>query len=168
MKQKLICLLLACLMLTGILSACATEEANEMTAVPIGTMESTETTAASEATDTTEEKRSAPVEANGAPTESASQTLTESIATSTTLFFTSAQPSDTTAETTQPTADQRGQAMGCIGCPISTLYSVIGSPNSSSYANSCNGDGEDGELYYNGFTVYTYRENGAETVVDVY
>ena len=29
------------------------------------------------------------------------------------------------------------------------------------------GPGEDGELIYNGFTVYTYRENGMETVEDV-
>ncbi len=29
------------------------------------------------------------------------------------------------------------------------------------------GPGEDGELVYDGFTVYTYRENGVETVEDV-
>ena len=33
---------------------------------------------------------------------------------------------------------------------------------------SCIGDGEDGLLYYNGFTVTTYRENGKETVQDAY
>jgi hypothetical protein len=47
------------------------------------------------------------------------------------------------------------------------LIAAIGSPNSRSYASSCIGEGEDGELSYNGFTVYTYRENGIETVQDV-
>ena len=44
----------------------------------------------------------------------------------------------------------------------------IGKPNNESYASSCLGDGEDGELSYDGFTVYTYRApDGAETVYDV-
>ena len=38
------------------------------------------------------------------------------------------------------------------------------SPESSDYAPSCLGEGEDGNLYYDGFVVYTYRENGTETV----
>jgi hypothetical protein len=29
------------------------------------------------------------------------------------------------------------------------------------------GDGEDGELHYDGFTVYTYKEGSSEKVVDV-
>ena len=45
---------------------------------------------------------------------------------------------------------------------------TIGEPNDSRYAQSCLGDGEDGELYYDGFTVYTYRApDGTETVYDV-
>ena len=51
---------------------------------------------------------------------------------------------------------------------ISPAYDAIGKPNSSEYASSCIGDGEDGLLYYNGFTVTTYRENGKETVQDAY
>lgn len=51
---------------------------------------------------------------------------------------------------------------------VSKLYAAIGKPNSSEYASSCIGDGEDGLLYYNGFTVTTYRENGKETVQDAY
>ena len=34
-------------------------------------------------------------------------------------------------------------------------------------ARSCLGDGDDGNLYYEGFTVYTYREDGEETVTYV-
>ena len=48
------------------------------------------------------------------------------------------------------------------------LYAAIGEPNSSDYVSSCIGDGEDGLLYYKGFTVTTYRENGKETVQDAY
>ena len=47
------------------------------------------------------------------------------------------------------------------------MQGAIGSPSSTDYSSSCLGDGEDGEWRYNGFTVYTYRENGAETVTDV-
>ena len=43
-----------------------------------------------------------------------------------------------------------------------------GRPDDALYAPSCMGDGDDGELYYSGFTVVTYREGDSETVVDVY
>lgn len=55
-------------------------------------------------------------------------------------------------------------ALKYVGKDVSKLYAAIGKPNSSEYASSCIGDGEDGLLYYNGFTVTTYRENGKETV----
>lgn len=54
-----------------------------------------------------------------------------------------------------------------IGQSLETLYSSMGQPQSSSYANSCLGDGDDGELYYEGFTVYTYREDGVEEIIAV-
>ena len=37
-------------------------------------------------------------------------------------------------------------------------------PEYSDYAQSCLGTGEDGNLYYDGFTVYTYREGDVETI----
>ena len=43
-------------------------------------------------------------------------------------------------------------------------YAAIGEPVSSDYAPSCLGEGEDGNLYYDGFTVYTYRDDTGETV----
>ena len=64
-------------------------------------------------------------------------------------------------------AAQKETAMGFVDSPVSALYAAIGYPSSSDYAPSCIGAGEDGNLYYNGFTVYTYRENGTETVVYV-
>ena len=63
-----------------------------------------------------------------------------------------------------PTADA---ARAYIGQSASSLIAALGAPISSSYAPSCLGPGEDGELIYSGFTVYTYRENGVETVEDV-
>ena len=55
-----------------------------------------------------------------------------------------------------------------VGKDVAKLYSAIGKPASSEYASSCIGNGEDGLLYYDGFTVTTYRENGKETVQDAY
>ena len=54
-----------------------------------------------------------------------------------------------------------------IGQSASSLIAAMGAPLNSSYAPSCLGAGEDGELIYDGFTVFTYRENGVETVEDV-
>ena len=58
-------------------------------------------------------------------------------------------------------------AKRCIDQDVSVLYGAIGKPESSDYAPSCLGPGEDGELYYDGFTVATYREGERETVRDV-
>lgn len=66
-----------------------------------------------------------------------------------------------------PTAPTAADAKAYIGKSLSSLISAIGSPVSSQYSPSCMGDGEDGELVYNGFTVYTYKEGGSEKVVDV-
>ena len=54
-----------------------------------------------------------------------------------------------------------------IGKEVSELIAAIGEPESSSYASSCLGSGEDGELVYNGFTVYTYKEGDSEVVQNV-
>ena len=58
------------------------------------------------------------------------------------------------------------QARALIDHPVEELYEAIGQPNDQKYASSCLGEGEDGELYYDGFTVYTYRET-EETIYDV-
>lgn len=52
--------------------------------------------------------------------------------------------------------------------PVSELYQAIGEPLSSDYASSCTGPGQDGELNYDGFKVYTYREGNSEKIVAVY
>lgn len=59
-------------------------------------------------------------------------------------------------------------AQEMIGENVSSLTAAIGEPENSSYASSCLGPGEDGELYYDGFTVYTYRDpDGTENIYDV-
>ena len=68
------------------------------------------------------------------------------------------------SETTPVDADKLELAKSCIGKDVSELYKLIGEPQSSDYAPSCLVDGEDGMLYYDGFVVYTTRENGVENV----
>lgn len=59
------------------------------------------------------------------------------------------------------------KAIDLIGEKVDALYAAIGEPASFDYASSCLGPGEDGELHYDGFVVYTYRESGEEVVKDV-
>ena len=65
------------------------------------------------------------------------------------------------AEPAKPTASQ---ASGYVGSSASALESAFGAPTSKSYSPSCMGEGEDGIWTYDGFTVYTYKEGGSETV----
>ena len=83
---------------------------------------------------------------------------------------------DTSADTTAPEEstgsaadEQKKLAESCIDKSVEELYNLIGEPQSSDYAPSCNGgDGaEDGNLYYDGFIVYTLKEGDSETVVFV-
>ena len=59
-------------------------------------------------------------------------------------------------------------AKGYVDKPLSELQAEIGEPVSSSYVSSCLiPGGEDGELHYDGFTVYTVKSGDSETVQDV-
>ena len=79
-------------------------------------------------------------------------------------------PAAESTETAEPAAEETGDSLleiakGYEGANVDELIAAIGDPNSSDYAPSCLGEGEDGNLYYDGFTVYTYRDtSGAETV----
>lgn len=69
----------------------------------------------------------------------------------------------------KPAADPKATAANLVGRPVSELYAAIGQPVSSDYAPSCLVEGgEDGELTYNGFTVYTVKDASGETVYDVF
>ena len=59
-------------------------------------------------------------------------------------------------------------AKGYVDKPLAELQAEIGEPLSSSYVSSCLiPGGEDGELHYDGFTVYTVKSGDSETVQDV-
>ena len=98
---------------------------------------------------TPETETTAPQQTTEAPTE----TTTEA-------------PSETTGEAAQ---DKKALAESCIDKSVEELYALIGQPNSSDYAPSCAGEegAEDGNLYYDGFTVYTLKQGDSETVVFV-
>ncbi len=65
------------------------------------------------------------------------------------------------------TEERKALAESFIDHNVEELYAAIGKPNESDYALSCLGEGDDGMLFYDGFIVYTYRENGTETVTYV-
>ena len=77
-------------------------------------------------------------------------------------------PEETTPAETKLSGEAKAIAESLIGSSVEELFAAIGEPQDSSYASSCDGPGDDGELYYEGFTVYTYREDGKETITDVY
>ena len=67
--------------------------------------------------------------------------------------------------TVKPADDAFELAESCIGKSVDELIALIGEPESSDYAPSCLIEGaEDGNWYYDGFTVYTLRTADGETV----
>lgn len=71
-----------------------------------------------------------------------------------------------TPETPAASTATAADAQAFIGQDVNNLYAAIGRPADSYYEYSCSGPGDDGLLYYDGFTVFTYVENGVETVID--
>ncbi len=57
-------------------------------------------------------------------------------------------------------------ALTFVDKDASELVAAIGEPLAKAYEESCSGPGEDGIWTYDGLTVFTYKENGAETIVD--
>ena len=56
--------------------------------------------------------------------------------------------------------------LALVGQNVESLYAIAGQPTSSRYEYSCIGPGDDGVLTYPDFLVFTYVENGVETIVD--
>ena len=74
---------------------------------------------------------------------------------------------DTDTEDTDPEALLE-RAKSFVDKPLSELQEEFGEPLSSTYVSSCLiPGGQDGELHYNGFTVYTVKSGNSETVQDV-
>ncbi len=78
-----------------------------------------------------------------------------------------AEASESAQAEAAPENEEKAAAEKCIGQDVEALYEAVGYPVSSEYASSCLGSGEDGELKYDGFTVYTYKEGDSETVQSV-
>ena len=64
----------------------------------------------------------------------------------------------------EPTALET--ALSFVDQDVSLLVEALGEPLDKQYEASCSGPGDDGIWSYDGLTVFTYRENGVETVVD--
>ena len=73
-------------------------------------------------------------------------------------------PAQSKPAASAPAKPTASQASGYVGSSASALESALGAPTSKSYSPSCMGEGEDGIWTYDGFTVYTYKEGGSETV----
>ena len=57
-------------------------------------------------------------------------------------------------------------ALTFVDQDAAALVQASGEPLETQYEASCSGPGDDGVWTYDGFMVYTYRENGVETIVD--
>lgn len=64
-------------------------------------------------------------------------------------------------------AASKSAAQQFVGGSAAAMAAAIGQPASKTYSQSCLGPGKDGVWYYSGFTVYTYKEGGSETVMSV-
>ncbi len=80
-----------------------------------------------------------------------------------------AQTDDAPAQEPEEAPEEPGAletALSFVDQDAAALISAIGEPLETQYEASCSGPGDDGVWTYDGFTVYTYRENGVETIVD--
>lgn len=79
-------------------------------------------------------------------------------------------PQGTEAPSQQPVENTStatlGEVLALVGQDVNNLYAIAGTPLDSHYEYSCSGPGDDGILYYQDFIVFTYVENGLETIVD--
>ncbi len=87
---------------------------------------------------------------------------------------TQSKPEPTAKPTPEPTAepevDKFAVAQKMTGSMVQDLYAAIGQPNGADYTTSCLVfDGQDGLLYYDGFTVSTVKyADGTEMVMGAY
>lgn len=118
-----------------------------------------------EETDSTEQKKNPQDKPQNKPTPEVEKPAADSPEVNIQEPQTPDTPAETTPSTTAPSLQT---ASAYIGKSAASLAAAIGQPSGKTYVTSCIGDGEDGEWYYPGFTVYTYRDpNGSEKVIDV-
>ena len=102
-----------------------------------------------------------PVSSPSEPAENAAPTETE----------TPAAEQEATPEAPAFDEEKYNAALALIDEDVALLYEAIGEPLEAYYAPSClnveGGTAEDGELIYEGFWVWTYRDGGTEVVKSV-
>ena len=75
---------------------------------------------------------------------------------------------ETTAEPapeTDPLDETIEKILSMEGQSVEDLYALVGEPNDHQYGSSCLVQGQDGFLYYDGFTVYTLFPDGGEETI---
>ena len=79
-----------------------------------------------------------------------------------------AAPAQTEPEQPEETAEPGvlETALSFVDQDAALLLEALGEPQEKLYEASCSGPGDDGIWVYDGLTVFTYLENGVETVVD--
>ena len=79
-----------------------------------------------------------------------------------------AAPAQTEPEQPEETAEPGvlETALSFVDQDAALLLEALGEPQEKLYEASCSGPGDDGIWVYDGVTVFTYLENGVETVVD--
>lgn len=77
-------------------------------------------------------------------------------------------PAQTEPEQPEETAEPGvlETALSFVDQDATLLLEALGEPQEKLYEASCSGPGDDGIWVYDGVTVFTYLENGVETVVD--
>ena len=151
MKKRIVSIIVCVLMLAGITACGVSPEAPQPTAEPIAT-QPPEVTAEPTPDEGTEENEEGTA---GAPTEAVTvQQLPEPVP-------------EPTPEPVSAAPATKEAAQAYIGASANAMAAAIGAPNGKNYSSSCLGDGEDGEWYYNDFTVYTYSDANGEQVIGV-
>lgn len=187
--KKLLVILTACLLALSLLAACGEtvtpepqETASEADPAPVP--EEAETAPAQE--DTAEEPvAQTPAAEKPAAGETEAQTdadTPEPVTDSEPVA--KPEPSTEPESAVEPTGDQTSASTGSqpptegpaaatledvqalVGQDVANLYAIAGQPQDSHYEYSCSGPGDDGILYYQDFIVFTYVEDGVETIVD--
>ena len=79
------------------------------------------------------------------------------------------EPEEAPVQAEPEAADEPGAletALSFVDQDAQLLLDALGEPQQKLYEASCSGPGDDGIWIYDGLTVFTYLENGVETVVD--
>ena len=79
------------------------------------------------------------------------------------------EPEEAPAQAEPEAADEPGAletALSFVDQDAQLLLDALGEPQQKLYEASCSGPGDDGIWVYEDVTVFTYLENGIETVVD--